>query len=55
MTKIYYNPLDTRCKSVTGGIKQNEELTLTVFCQEEEISSDKFVLVINRDGENAKY
>ena len=29
--KLYYNPLNTSCKSVTGAVRQGEELTITVF------------------------
>lgn len=28
---IYYNPLDVRCKSIIGGIKQDEKLNLRFF------------------------
>lgn len=52
---IYFNPLDIRCKSIIGGMKQGEKLELNVFCQKDEFSSDKFLLVINRDGEHTKY
>ncbi len=48
--KIYYNPLDERCKSLVGGIRQNTEFTLNIFCQEDELPSDKFLILINRDG-----
>lgn len=52
---IYYNPLDKRCKSVTGGIQRNTKFTLSVFCQENEYSSDRLLLVIYRDGELPAY
>ena len=29
--KIYYNPLDTACKSVIGAVSQNETLRFNVF------------------------
>ena len=53
--RIYYNPLDHRCKNVTGGVKQGEIIKLVVFCQEEEIPSDKMLFILNHDGENAQY
>ena len=28
---IYYNPLDVRCKSVTGGIEQNQNVMIRVY------------------------
>lgn len=52
---IYYNPLDKRCKNITGGIKQGEKLKIVVFCQGEDFPSDKVLFVLNRDGENARY
>lgn len=53
---IYFNPLDKRCKSIIGGIKRNTKLTLSVFCQENDIhSSDRLLLVIYSDGELPAY
>lgn len=33
---IYFNPLDTACKSITGGIYREEELHLNLFLLREE-------------------
>ena len=33
---IYFNPLDTACKSITGGIYREEELQLNLFFLSEE-------------------
>lgn len=52
---IYYNPLDVRCKSTIGGIKQDEKIKFAVFCQEKDISSDKLLFVLNMDGHEAEY
>lgn len=34
---IYFNPLDTACKSITGGIYREEELQLNLFFFERRI------------------
>ena len=62
MSIIYYNPLDTRCKSTVGGIATGEELCLNLFCVKEldknfpqmqdYQTSDKIAyFTLNRDGE----
>ena len=43
---IYYNPLDLRCKSIIGGIKQNEKFVIHVFGEE----SGPCQLVLQKDG-----
>lgn len=43
---IYYNPLDVRCKSITGGIKQNEPFTVHVYGD----TSEPCQLVLHKDG-----
>ena len=48
---IYFNPLDTRCKSVTGGIRQNEKVTFHVFGD----SVGPCLLVLTKDGGEARY
>lgn len=48
---IYYNPLDTHCKSIIGGIKQNETFTINVFGNSNEPCS----FVLQRDGGEAQY
>lgn len=49
---IYYNPLDLRCKSTIGGIRQNEKLKIRVFCDLHESESCQFVL--QKDGDKAQ-
>ena len=49
---IYYNPLDLRCKSTIGGIRQNEKLKIRVFCDLHESESCQFVL--QKDGGEAQ-
>jgi len=43
---IYYNPLNKKCKSITGGIRQHEKLELKVFGE----SKEPCLLVLNKDG-----
>jgi len=52
---IYFNPLDKRCKSIIGGIKRNTKFALSVFCQKNEYSSDRLLLVMYKDGELPVY
>ncbi len=47
---IYYNPLDKTCKSITGGIKQNENFSLTVFGN----SNEPCFLILKRDEGEAQ-
>ena len=42
--EIYYNPLDRRCKSTTGGCKQNEKLTIRIYGDPQETESCMFIL-----------
>ena len=48
---IYYNPLDRYCKSVTGGVKQNEKLTIKVFGK----SNEPCIFVLQKDECEAQY
>ena len=48
---IYYNPLDKKCKSITGGIKQNENLVLNVYGDGDE----PCLFVYYKDGGEAQY
>lgn len=43
---IYYDPLDLRCKSITGAIQQNTNCTLTLYGQ----SAGSCELILRRDG-----
>ena len=47
---IYYNPLDKTCKSITGGIKQKDNFTLTVFGN----SNEPCLLILKRDEGEAQ-
>ena len=47
---IYYDPLDCKCKDITGGIKQNEKLILNIFG-----NASSCFLVLQKDGEAAEY
>lgn len=47
---IYYNPLDTACKSVTGGIRQNETCRIKVFGD----VPGACALVLAKDGGEAR-
>ena len=49
--ELYYNPLDKKCKSVTGGISTDEDLTIKVFGKSNEPCS----LVLQKDGGEAQY
>ncbi len=44
--ELYFNPLDLRCKSVIGGIRQNEELILHIYGN----NSEPCLLVLQKDG-----
>ena len=46
---IYYDPLDCKCKDITGGIKQNEKLILNIFG-----NACSCFLVLQKDGEAAE-
>ena len=48
--EIYYNPLDKTCKSITGGIKQKDNFTLTVFGN----SNEPCLLILKRDEGEAQ-
>ena len=62
MSTIYYNPLDERCKSITGGVATSEEVTFNLFhvvtpskgtptlenCAKSEKQAS---FVLNKDGE----
>ena len=48
---IYYNPLDIRCKSTIGGIRQNEKFTINIFGNSNEPCS----FVLQRDGGEAQH
>lgn len=47
---IYYNPLDKKCKSITGGIRQNETAVIKVFGE----SSEPCLFVLQKDGSEAR-
>lgn len=44
--EIYYNPLDPACKSVLGGVRQNESFTIRIFGK----SDEPCIFVMQRDG-----
>ena len=44
--EIYYNPLDPACKSVLGGVRQNESFTIRIFGK----SDEPCIFVLRRDG-----
>lgn len=48
---VYYNPLDKTCKSITGGIRRNELLTINVFGDGDE----PCLFVFFKDGGEAQY
>ena len=48
---IYYNPLDKICKSITGGIRQNESIVFNVFGDGDE----PCLFVYFKDGGEAQY
>ena len=48
---VYYNPLDKICKSITGGIKRNENLIFNVFGDGDE----PCLFVYFKDGGEARY
>ena len=50
MNAIYFDPLDTRSKSVIGAVATGEELTLNLFSEE---NSETAFYVLNKDGEEA--
>ena len=45
---IYYNPLDVRCKSIIGGIEQNQELHIRVYGK----STEPCLFVLHKDGQS---
>ena len=47
---IYYNPLDQRCKSVIGGIRQKETCTIKIFGE----STEPCLLILKKDGHEAQ-
>lgn len=48
---IYYNPLDLQCKSITGGIKQNQKLILNIFGK----SNEPCLFILQKDEHEAQY
>ena len=48
---IYYNPLDLRCKSITGGIKQSQKLVINIFGK----SNEPCLFILQRDEHEAQY
>ena len=48
---IYYNPLDLKCKSIRGGIKQNEHFDINVYGD----NSEPCLFVLKKDGGEAQY
>ena len=46
---VYYNPLDKKCKSITGGIKRNENLIINVLGDDDEpclfVFGERFALL----------
>ena len=48
---IYYNPLDLKCKSIRGGIKQNEHFDINVYGN----NSEPCLFVLKKDGGEAQY
>ena len=47
---IYYNPLDPRCKSVTGAVQQNIDCRIMLFAE----NAGHCELILRRDGEEAQ-
>ena len=43
---IYYNPLDETCKSVCGGVRQNESFTIRLYGK----SNEPCIFILQRDG-----
>lgn len=55
--KLYYNPLDTACKSTVGAFARESLITLNLYERqggEDGFSADSCLLVLNRDGEPAE-
>lgn len=52
---IYYNPLDRSCKSITGGIKQNENLMIKVFGEVVGKDTEPCFFVLRKDEGEAQY
>lgn len=51
--KVYFNPLDKACKSLTGAIPRKSEVTFNIFCYksgEEDFSADSCTFVLSPDG-----
>lgn len=48
---IYYNPLNKKCKSITGGIRQYDKFTLKLYS----VCADPCLLVLRKDGGETKY
>ena len=44
---IYYNPLDVRCKSIIGGIEQNQKLNIRVYGN----NTEPCLFVLHKDGQ----
>lgn len=49
--EIYYDPLDPKCKSILGGIRQNEKLIINIFGN----VSEPCLFVLKRDEGEAQY
>ena len=47
---IYYNPLDEACKSVRGGIRQNESFAIRIYGK----SDEPCLFVLQKDGSEAQ-
>ena len=53
--EIYYNPLDTRCKSIIGGIKQKDVLTFRVYGAAGDNEAEPCFFVLHKDEEAAQF
>ena len=40
--QFYFNPLDTACKNVVGGVREGEILQLNIFCLKDEVDVSEF-------------
>lgn len=49
--EIYYNPLDLRCKSIIGGVRQNQKLILNIFGK----SNESCLFILQKDEHEAQY
>ena len=50
---LYFNPLDTSCKSTIGAVRRTERVTFTIYEYDENLT-DEIALIIWRDGKKSE-